>query len=129
MACSLTRRKLMQTGFLAGTGVLFGIPRSRGQILVTPGVLMSSPPVRPWLEALPIPATKQPVNFLTGDIAVPGDSVVPGNHQRYSQFYPQRFYELREQEALHSFHPDLPPSPIWGFDGLYPGPLFKEDYG
>jgi FtsP/CotA-like multicopper oxidase with cupredoxin domain len=119
----------MRAGFLGGAGVLFGIRRSRGQILVTPGVLMSSPPVTPWLEPLPIPPTKQPVAMLTGDTAHPGDSCVPSDHQRYAQCYPQKFYELREMEALHSFHPQLPPSPIWGFDGLFPGPVFKEWYG
>ncbi|MBI1874818.1 MAG: multicopper oxidase domain-containing protein [Acidobacteria bacterium] len=30
---------------------------------------------------------------------------------------------------FHSFHPDLPPNTIWGFDGIYPGPTFHARYG
>jgi FtsP/CotA-like multicopper oxidase with cupredoxin domain len=51
------------------------------------------------------------------------------NHQRYDEFLPQKFYEINQVEALHSFHPELPPNPIWGYNGVYPGPTFRARYG
>ena len=38
-------------------------------------------------------------------------------------------YELRLSEASHQFHQNYPPQPIWGFDGIYPGPTFHARYG
>jgi FtsP/CotA-like multicopper oxidase with cupredoxin domain len=50
-----------------------------------------------------------------------------GNHP------PQLWYELREKQANHVWHPDLPAGntgqPIWGYDGVYPGPQFRTRYG
>ncbi len=54
---------------------------------------------------------------------------VPENHQRYDEFPPQRLYEIDMFETTHQFHPDLPPSTVWGFDGLPMGPLIKANYG
>jgi FtsP/CotA-like multicopper oxidase with cupredoxin domain len=45
---------------------------------------------------------------------------------------PQKFYELVVQEAQHNFSPGTPgwgTSTIWGFDGKFPGPHFRETYG
>ncbi|RYD85100.1 MAG: hypothetical protein EOP84_03565 [Verrucomicrobiaceae bacterium] len=33
---------------------------------------------------------------------------------------------MHQKEALHSFHPQLPPNTIWGFDGILPGPTFHS---
>jgi FtsP/CotA-like multicopper oxidase with cupredoxin domain len=30
--------------------------------------------------------------------------------------------ELQERPLLHRFHPDLPPTTLWGYDGTHPGP-------
>jgi len=31
---------------------------------------------------------------------------------------------IHESAALHSFHPQLPPNSIWGYEGMTPGPTF-----
>ena len=33
-----------------------------------------------------------------------------------------RLVELQERPFLHRFHPDLPPSTLWGYEGMVPGP-------
>lgn len=45
------------------------------------------------------------------------------------QFPPQVFYVLKVREARHAFHikpPYSAGSVIWGYDGEYPGPIFKS---
>ncbi len=45
------------------------------------------------------------------------------------QFPPKRFYVLHVRQATHVFHPDSPynnGSIIWGYDGIFPGPDFRE---
>ena len=31
-------------------------------------------------------------------------------------------YDIEMQEFLHTMHRDLPPTRVWGYDGIYPGP-------
>ena len=51
-------------------------------------------------------------------------------HQRLSDFQPKKYYELHvRRNYIHSFHPELPPQTIWGYDGILPGPTFVERYG
>lgn len=52
-------------------------------------------------------------------------------HQAFDQFPPLRFYEMTEQAAnvLVTVPGELPPQPIWGFNGITPGPLIVERYG
>ena len=46
---------------------------------------------------------------------------------------PQKWYELRQKQFNHVWHKDLPAGgsgqPAWGFDGLFPGPMFRVRYG
>ena len=42
---------------------------------------------------------------------------------------PRKFYEVIVQESTHSFHKDLPPQAIWGYDGILPGPTFVATAG
>lgn len=46
---------------------------------------------------------------------------------------PQKFYELHERQFNHIWHADLPAGqsgqPAWGFDGKFPGPMFRVRYG
>jgi len=51
------------------------------------------------------------------------------SHQGWHDFLPQKFYEIHQMEAQHSFHPDLPLNTIWGFNGIFPGPAFHARYG
>jgi FtsP/CotA-like multicopper oxidase with cupredoxin domain len=36
---------------------------------------------------------------------------------------------MRIQERKQKFHPTIPPTTVWGFDGVFPGPTFKARYG
>jgi FtsP/CotA-like multicopper oxidase with cupredoxin domain len=52
-------------------------------------------------------------------------------HQAFAQFPPLRFYELSQQAGLAAMAPagELPLQPIWGFNGITPGPMIVEHYG
>lgn len=97
--------------------------------------LAPSPATTPFMEALPMPVIKTPVAALDpewGELAGT-DECGRDNHQRYVDFnvptYVSKRYELFTREGLHSFHPQMPPTRIWGYDGIYPGPTFVARYG
>lgn len=103
---------------------------TQGALAKDGGDSRGSPATRPFIEVLPVPPVKQPVPAL-----VPAAQRVPGagecgraEHQRWADFTAQRLYELRVRQALHSFHRDLPTQPVWGYDGLVPGPTFVARY-
>ena len=83
-----------------------------------------SPPTTPFLAPLQIPEVKQPINGAALD--PPPD---PARHQLYNEYPPVKIYELREKQFLHSYHPQIPPTPSWGYDGFIPGPTFHARYG
>jgi hypothetical protein len=76
---------------------------------------------------------KQPSAILNpAPTAIPNTAGGEGRtiaHQAFSQFAPTKFYEVEQRLANISTHPDLPVQPLWGFDGLVPGPLYVERYG
>ncbi|MCU4750642.1 multicopper oxidase domain-containing protein [Halobacteria archaeon AArc-curdl1] len=39
------------------------------------------------------------------------------------------YHEIPIEETTHSFHPDLPDTTIWGFDGQFPGPILSARKG
>ncbi|HVF61171.1 MAG TPA: multicopper oxidase domain-containing protein [Thermoanaerobaculia bacterium] len=104
-----------------------------------PDLATPSPPARPFVAPLFVPPIMQPVAKLD-------PQPDPRAHQRYEEFKPQKFYEIREQEFLWSYHPDPPygdGSPTWGsdgppwktgslswgFNGSTPGPTYHARYG
>src|SRR5262249_8142794 len=112
---------------LAGT-----LRKSRGDSLP------SRPPTTPFvLELLPrrgIPPVKQPVSaFATSPgpgntrnphgakpFHGPGPRIVPAN---------TLFYKIYTREVRHTFHPQLPQSLLWGYDGSIPGPTIVSQSG
>lgn len=56
-----------------------------------------------------------------------GRSGACGNHP------PQKWYEMRVKQFNHVWHRDLPAGmagqPCWGFDGMFPGPMYRTRYG
>ena len=51
-------------------------------------------------------------------------------HQAYTQFPPQKFYEMHQKAFLAKSSPDfVQPTTLWGFDGVFPGPLLVARYG
>ncbi len=79
----------------------------------------------PFIQPLPIPpiATSVPVESLVGG------PPVPENHQLYDEHPPVSFYDTHIFETTHQFHPDLPPSIVWGFNGEPMGETYVANYG
>jgi len=90
----------------------------------------ASPSTRPFIEVLPVPMIKQPLAALSPAPAITRGDGECGrdDHQRWGDFEPVKLYELHVKEALHSFHRDLPTQPVWGYDGIVPGPTFVARY-
>lgn len=60
----------------------------------------------------------------------PGDAVQRSAKQAYNRFKPVKWYEIFErQNDTYSWHPDLPKQPLWGFDGIFPGPCIRTKHG
>jgi FtsP/CotA-like multicopper oxidase with cupredoxin domain len=100
-----------------------------------------SPATTPWMVEMPRMKVAQPVATgpngylsLTGapitsqNCLSPDDAVQRSVKQLYNTFYPQKWYEVTEKEGPHSWHPQLPTQPVWGFDGDFPGPLYISRY-
>lgn len=90
-----------------------------------------SPPTTPFVVPLPVTSVKEVSKVALNPVPQinPGvGEVGRAPHQRWQTFLPQKFYELHVKEALHSFHPELPTQPIWGYDGVFPGPTFQARY-
>lgn len=135
----LSRRDMIKMGLLTSAGLL--VPKrglsaralsSAGRISGSGGS-PSSPPTTPFVQPFTRMTVKQPVAGLT-----PSPTVIPNvgagegrtiAHQAYNQFTPTRFYEVEQRLANIITHPDLPLQPLWGFDGIVPGPLYVERYG
>src|SRR3989442_13094788 len=127
-----TRRKLIKAGLLSLPAFHYAASAGAARSSPPNSNGSGSPPTPPFVAELPIPPVAQPVT--TPLSPAPGVNSVAGEaprapHQRWNEFLPQKFYEIHEREAYHSFHPNLPPSKIWGFDGIFPGPTFHARYG
>ena len=130
----IERREFVKMGIAAGAGsLLTPTAEAQGrndllQFLCLPDGLPPDPPSpksTPFVADLYIPPIKQPVARLD-------PSPDPKAHQRYEEFPPKKFYEIREQEFLWKFHPEPPydkGSWSWGFDGASPGPTYHARYG
>jgi FtsP/CotA-like multicopper oxidase with cupredoxin domain len=91
------------------------------------GLINPSPATTPWAVALPIPPILQPVQSL-----VP--PVNQAEHQLDKGFGSDpgplnELYEMHIKPGMHSFHPELPPQEIWGYNGIVPGPTMIAHYG
>src|ERR1044071_8014487 len=134
----MRRRDMLKLGLAAGgAGVIAGkvSAQEKGKDLLKylcppdgfPDQLTArpSPAARPFAAELFVPPVKVPVPKLD---PLPD----PRAHQRYDEFPPKKFYEIRETEILWTYHPDPPydkGSWSWGFDGVTPGPVYHARYG
>lgn len=128
------RRALIKSGIVASAaGVLPAVATAKNgadDSSSGSGSGTSAPGTTPWVVPLSVYTAKQPVSSLS-----PAPGVAPGveecgrvSHQRWSDWTPNVFYEMRVKEASHSFHPELPTQQIWGYDGIVPGPTFVCRY-
>jgi FtsP/CotA-like multicopper oxidase with cupredoxin domain len=146
----LNRREMMRLGLLTAGGSLIlkqGLSSRAFGALTDPDIrkVPPSPPVRPWVQPMPLLTVKTPVDSHEMDGGPPsGTTPIDGatklvNHQYCSydpntgayggKFPPTKFYELVMQEAPHKFHPDYAATTVWGFDGQVPGPNIQARYG
>ncbi|HZD94996.1 MAG TPA: multicopper oxidase domain-containing protein, partial [Candidatus Sulfotelmatobacter sp.] len=91
-----------------------------------------SPATTPFVQALPIPpvlaqTTLNPAPMLSANLAA--GEAPRADHQRWQEFLPQQTYEMTLKPALHTFHPDLGQTYVWGYNGIYPGPTIRNRYG
>ncbi|HYY42107.1 MAG TPA: hypothetical protein VE775_05195, partial [Pyrinomonadaceae bacterium] len=137
IAAGLSRRDMLKMGLLTSVGLLvpkMGLSvRARTTSGALSGGVPSSPPTRPFVQPFARMTVKQPVPSLS-----PAPTVLPNTaagegrsipHQALTKFPPVKFYEVEQRLAPISVHPDLPTQPLWGFDGIVPGPLYVARYG
>lgn len=136
VAENFNRRQLMKLGLLSSAGYLVsksGI--SARAAAPIPTFQQASPPVVPFVEPLPINPVKVPVslNMLNpAPTQQPNTAAGEGrtrSHQAFTQFPPQKFYEVHQKVGQVVMSPNLPLQTIWGFDGLATGPTYVARYG
>ena len=142
----LSRREMLKYGLIGSSGFLVfknglsqwasGYAHASGG----GGATGTSPPTRAFVEALPIMPIKQPVSTLSGPAPTIAPNTAGGEgrtraHQAFTS-YPSKFtfpvatkFEVHQRAASVVMSPDLPPQPVWGFDGRYPGPTYYARYG
>lgn len=94
-----------------------------------------SPSMRaaPYVDDLPIPPIKQAQP--AGDFSPKTQADREGgecgrdDHTYLEEYVPDKLYRLDVREGMHRWHRDYPEQPIVGYDGMFPGPTFDEDYG
>jgi FtsP/CotA-like multicopper oxidase with cupredoxin domain len=147
IAAGLSRREMLKMGLLTTAGLL--IPREglSARTLNSAGSLRAgqsaSPPVTPFVQDFVRFTIKQPVSpsLLSGPPPQiePNRAINPATglpfegrtvaHQAVTEFPPVKYYEVTQKLAPTRVHPELPVQPLWGFDGLVPGPLYVARYG
>lgn len=140
IAAGFRRRDLLKLGLLTSAGMLIpkkGLsahPVSRSGVLL-PDDSPNSPPTSEFNQLMPRLQVLAPVAALTpAPTAAPNTAAGEARtvtHQAFAQFPPQRFYQLSEQLGSVLVTPagELPLQPIWGFNGVTPGPMIVERYG
>jgi FtsP/CotA-like multicopper oxidase with cupredoxin domain len=99
----VSRRRLLESG--AALGLAGILPQSTVAGGVVSELEHSSPDLAKFVQSLPRLGERSP------DATVWG---VP-------------YHEVSIEEASHSFHPDLPDTTIWGYDGQFPGPIIEGE--
>lgn len=91
-----------------------------------------SPPTTPFLDALPVPPPAIPQLLNPAPTKAQneaGGEAERADHQRWEEFLPDVAYLMEARAGLHTFHSNLQPSYIWGFNGRYPAPTPLNVYG
>ena len=139
-----SRRSFLKSGIALTAVPLALTAYNNSEAQVAPPTLLPSPSTAnyAWQIDLPIssPLAKTVLNNPppTGEPDLAGGECGRDKHQRWDSFYQYAVdhnrldtYEIRVREAQHTFtlSPNIPPQPIWGFNGLYPGPTIHAYYG
>ena len=140
---TVSRRTVLKTGAVAGAVAVVApniiIPKTAQAQQSVPIPLVQcvgnapSPAHTPFVDELPVPfpaidhpLSPQPTeapNLLNGEAD-------RADHQHWAMFTPAHITtELEARPGLHRFHSDFGESYIWGFNGVYPGPMILNRYG
>lgn len=135
----LSRRQMLKGALLGSAATL----SATGTVAQEEGgddedfVPLPSPAVAPFQRRLPIPRLHLPLNRAgstaaerTKAWAIHAQAVAEGRfrHPSVSPDEPADYYEVVVKPGVASIIPGLP-TPIWGFNGLYPGPTFIAPRG
>lgn len=139
---TVNRRTVLKTGALAGAAtvvaphILSTTAQAQGPVpppLVQCVASAGSPAHTPFKDPLPIPfpALDHPLSPApTEHPNLIGGEADRAPHQRWAMFTPaQVTSELEARASTHKFHSDFGPTYIWGFNGVYPGPMILSRYG
>jgi len=133
IAAGFKRRDLLKMGLLTSAGMLIPKKGLSAHPLNTRGSFdddePNSPDTTPFQELMPRLQVLQPVPAL-----FPAPQKNPNSgageartvpHQAWDDFPPLRYYEMSQQPGSVLVAPEgeLPPQPIWGFNGITPGPM------
>jgi FtsP/CotA-like multicopper oxidase with cupredoxin domain len=91
----------------------------------------NSPPTTPFVDHFTAPFPAIPQNLSPAPTKARNESggeAERADHQRWEEFPVDVEYELEAKAGLHTFHSDLEPSYIWGFNGKYPAPTVLNVY-
>lgn len=140
IAAGFKRRDLLKMGLLTSAGMLIPKKGLSAHPLTRSGFVLpddepNSPPTTPFAENMPrlqvlqtVPALYPMPQKIPNTAAGEARTV---DHQAFDQFPPLRYYEMSEQAGSVFVAPqgELPAQPIWGFNGITPGPMIVETYG
>jgi len=91
-----------------------------------------SPPTRPFVDTFRVPSTAQRVSLFPRPAKranISGGEAARADHQRWDEFLPEVEYSMVARASTHRFHTDFSPTYIWGFNGVYPAPTPRINYG
>ncbi|MGA7218197.1 MAG: multicopper oxidase domain-containing protein [Candidatus Sulfotelmatobacter sp.] len=134
----LSRRTMLKTSAAAGVVTMLTSRKSLLAQTIPPQPTdctpqpTNSPSTTPFVQALPIPPAAvptilNPFPMLAADTAL--GEAARANHQDWTQFFPLVQYSVSVQPTMHQFHPQIPSTYCWGYNGIYPGPTFINVYG
>ncbi len=118
------RRDLLKYGLLAAGGSLAMRSSAHAQICTAEidPLPVASPPTTPFIAPLFV----LPKATTVGHLNPPP---VPSDFQLYDRFPPKKYYNFNVTEFPWEFHPQLPKSMVWGYQGSAPGPMIVARYG
>jgi FtsP/CotA-like multicopper oxidase with cupredoxin domain len=131
-----TRRQFIKAGLAASAAPLvITSNKVNAQVVLPP-----SPPtaLHAWQIPLPVRQPLSPAAAPLSPVPTGPANTIDGecgrdNHPTWGMHYSSSItmYEVHVKEEMHRFTnaPGIPVQPIWGYDGLYPGPTVHARYG
>jgi FtsP/CotA-like multicopper oxidase with cupredoxin domain len=132
----LSRRNMVKLGLLTAAGTLV-LKRGLSARADGGGGQPASPPTKPFVTPLPLPVKKLPTTTLNPapqlHANIANGEAPRADFQAFgsgpNQYLPLQFFEIHAREVQHIFDPALPSNTVWGYDGLFPGPVINAQYG